>query len=111
MEKRLARDCRTVLYDLETDGRDPKHDPIIQIAAVALDRELNVIDEFEVKIRFNPAPDGAALAGLNSYEEDTWNREAVTEREAAKRFSEFVKKHANTKSIPVVIEILDSESA
>ena len=64
----------TVLYDLETDGRDWERDPIIQIAAVALDKDLNVIDEFEVKIIFTPAANGAALGGLNSYGKAAWPR-------------------------------------
>ena len=39
-----AMEQRLVFFDLETGGLDPKRNPIIQLAAVAVDSHLEVIE-------------------------------------------------------------------
>jgi DNA polymerase-3 subunit epsilon len=85
-----------VFFDIETTGLNPKRHSIIQIGAVALDEGLREIATFEVKVGFalkrraeNP------VSRLNSYDESTWQKEALPEREAARRFAAFLKDHAS----------------
>ena len=43
---------RLIFFDLETGGIDLKRHPIIQLAAVAGDQRLEVLEGFEAKIQF-----------------------------------------------------------
>ena len=40
-----------VFYDLETTGRNPTWDQIIQVAAILVDSSFNEIDRFEGRCR------------------------------------------------------------
>lgn len=42
-----------VFYDLETTGRSPHWDQIIQIAAIYTDQNLNVLDKININCRLN----------------------------------------------------------
>ena len=42
-----------VFYDLETTGRSPAWDQIIQVAAIVTDEDLNIKEKFEEKCRLN----------------------------------------------------------
>lgn len=87
-------DTHLVLFDLETGGLEPTR-PIIQIAAIAVDRQLQERDVFEVKIRFDESkacPD--ALRRVH-YRRAEWKRSAVSPKKAAWAFSQFLRKHAS----------------
>ena len=74
------------MIDLETAGLE-KTRPIIQIAAVAVDSQLNELDAFEVKIQFDEdtaCPD--ALRRVH-YRRAEWKRSAVSPKKAAWAFS------------------------
>lgn len=89
---------RLVIFDLETTGLDPRHHQPIQIGAVALDGEtLCELEAFEVKVRFEQARAAPEALAVNSFEESAWEKEAVSEHEAARAFSEFLKRHATTR--------------
>lgn len=83
-----------VFVDLETGGIETTR-PIIQIAALAVDRQLNELDTFEVKIRFDEraaCPD--ALRRIH-YRRAQWKRSAVPPRRAARAFTRFLRRHAS----------------
>jgi DNA polymerase III epsilon subunit-like protein len=83
-----------VMVDLETGGLEVKR-PITQIAAIAVDRRLNELDEFEVKIRFDEnaaCPD--ALRRIH-YRRAEWKRSAVSPKKAAWAFARFLRQHAS----------------
>lgn len=84
-----------VFFDLESGGRNPLMDCVIQIAAIAVAwPSFEQIETFEVKIRFNEsAADPEALA-INSYDRETWQNEAVYVRQAVKEFTAFLERHA-----------------
>lgn len=85
---------RLVVFDLETTGTNPLRDSVIQVGAVALDGELSPCGEFEVKIRFDEGRASSAALEVNSFERSTWNKDAVSSGEAARRFSAFLHEHA-----------------
>lgn len=83
-----------VLFDLETGGLEPSR-PIIQIAAIAVDQQLQEREVFEVKIKFDESeacPD--ALRRIH-YRRAEWKRSAVSPKKAAWAFSRFLRKHAS----------------
>lgn len=85
---------KLVFFDLETTGLDPKRHEVMQVAASAVDDELRVVDEFEVKanVSWKEAPKDAKH--WTRYDRDLWRREAVSPRVAALRFAKFLRKHA-----------------
>lgn len=95
MERKLATK-RLVVFDLETTGTDPARDLVVQVGAVVLDESLEEKDSFEVKVRIDEAGEraGAAALRLNSFDPGLWEKEAVSEASAAKRFAAFLKEHA-----------------
>ena len=42
-----------IFYDLETTGRSPAWDQIIQVAAILTDKKLNIKEKYEEKCRIN----------------------------------------------------------
>ena len=54
---------KIIFYDLETTGRSPYWDQIIQIAAICTDENLNVLDEINIigKLNSYAVPDPEAL--------------------------------------------------
>ena len=54
---------RIVFYDLETTGRSPQWDQIIQVAAIYTDEKLNILDKININCRLNSfcIPDPQAL--------------------------------------------------
>jgi DNA polymerase III epsilon subunit-like protein len=82
------------MIDLETGGLETTR-PIIQIAAVAVDRQLKEFDSFEVKIQFDEdkaCPD--ALRRVH-YRRAEWKRSAVSPKKAAWAFARFLRRHAS----------------
>jgi len=87
-------DERLVFFDLEATGLDPQQHTIIQVAAIAVDSSLAELEQFEVKLRFDPqAVDSKALQ-KNNYSPEVWQREAVEPSVAAIRFAKFLRRHA-----------------
>lgn len=82
-----------IVFDLETGGLDKAIHPIIQFAGVAVNREWEIVDELEVKIEFDLASAQQEALELNSYSEEEWERDAVTEAEAMKMIAAFFKRH------------------
>lgn len=90
-----AMDQRHVFFDLETGGPDPKRHPIIQIAAIAVDQDLEVIEAFEAKIRFDQQRANAHSLRKNHYHPGLWAREAKDGKTVAQDFSAFLRRHAS----------------
>jgi len=84
---------RLVFVDLETAGLEPWR-PVMQIAAVAVSRELREIEAFEAKIRFSHSYADPKSLRKPSYEPRLWERQGVSAREAAEQFAEFLRRHA-----------------
>jgi len=86
-------DERISFVDLETGGLEPTR-PIIQIAAIAVDAALAEIESLEIKIRFDKSKVDPVALRKNSYDPETWQRDAVGENDAAKAFASFLRRHA-----------------
>jgi DNA polymerase III epsilon subunit-like protein len=85
---------RTVYFDIETGGLNPKRHPIIQIAAIAVTDRLEPIEAFEAKIRFDERDANRNSLRKNHYHPGVWAKEALEPREAVKSFGEFLRRHA-----------------
>ena len=85
---------RLVFFDLETGGVDPKRHPIIQIAAIAVDQDGDVLEAFEAKITFDRKRANSYSLRKNHYHPGIWAREARDGREVAGEFAAFLKRHA-----------------
>jgi len=84
-----------VFFDLETGGLDWRVHPIIQIAAIAVDGDLNAVEHFERKLKFaENVCDKQALEG-NHYDPAVWAKEAVEPKRCVTDFSVFLSKHAD----------------
>jgi len=83
-----------VFFDLETAGLNPDKHPIIQIAAVAIDAELNEVETIEIKVAFDEAQADPDALSSNHYDRERWEQEAVPAEEAAKQFARFLRRHA-----------------
>jgi DNA polymerase III epsilon subunit-like protein len=94
-----AMDQRLVFFDLETGGLDPKRHPIIQLAAVAVDRELEVLEAFEAKIKFNLGYAKAQSLRKNHYHPGVWANDAREPKEVAQDFSLFLRRHASVPAL------------
>lgn len=94
-----ARKQRLIFFDLETGGVDPKRHPIIQLAAIAVDEHLEVLEAFEAKIKFNPRQAKAQSLRKNHYHPGVWANEAREPKLVAKEFSEFLRRHASVPAL------------
>lgn len=83
-----------VFFDLETTGLDPRKHDVMQIAAAAVDDNLRVIEEFEVKVRLRAKRVSREVLHLTRYDPERWRKEAISARFAALRFARFLRKHA-----------------
>lgn len=90
---------RLIFFDIETGGIDPKRHPIIQIAAVAVDDQLEVLEAFEAKLQFRAGAANRHSLRKNHYHPGVWARTAIPTRQAAADFASFLRRHA---SIPKV---------
>lgn len=84
----------TVFVDIETAGIET-HRPIIQIAAIAVDQQLNEIEEFEVKIRFDERKANLDSLRKVHYRRAEWKRTAINPKKAAWTFARFLRRHAS----------------
>ena len=94
-----ATEQRLIFFDLETGGIDPKRHPIIQLAAVAVDEHLEVLEAFEAKIKFNPRQAKTQSLRKNHYHPGVWANEAREPKTVAQEFSEFLRRHASVPAL------------
>lgn len=87
---------RFVFVDIETGGLEIRR-PIIQIAGIALDADLNELEQFEVKIQFDERDACNDSLRRVHYQRAEWLRSAVTPRKAAWDFARFLRRHATVK--------------
>ena len=85
---------RVVYVDIETGGLEI-HRPIIQIAAIAVDGELNEVEQFETKIRFDESEASPDALRKIHYRRAEWKRTAVSPKKAAWSFARFLRRHAS----------------
>src|SRR5215469_13613715 len=86
---------KLIFFDLETAGLNPKRHPIIQLAAIAVGAtNLEPIEAFEAKLRFDERQANANSLRKNHYRRGLWAREAMEPEEVAKHFSDFLRRHA-----------------
>ncbi len=84
---------RLVFVDLETTGLEPWR-PVMQVAAVAVARNLAELESFEAKVRFPKKwADPKALRKVH-YDPAVWRRDAKPAREVAEDFAAFLTRHA-----------------
>ena len=82
-----------VFYDLETTGRNPTWDQIIQVAAILVDNNLNEIDRFEGRCRLKPGiiPEPGALI-VNNTSVEMLNQVNLSHYELIKKIQDTFKK-------------------
>ena len=89
---------RLVFFDLEVAGAKDNFD-IVQIAAIATDSRLNVLEEFERKIqiplRFWPPRRFIRCLCLRLIQPTVWKRASDMPEDAAKDFASFLRRHAS----------------
>ena len=89
----LIPDERLVYLDLETCGLEFTR-PIIQIAAIATNSALRELETLEMKIQFDERDADPRALCKNNYDRELWQREAIDPKVAAKRFSDFLRRHS-----------------
>jgi DNA polymerase III epsilon subunit-like protein len=85
---------KTIYFDIETAGLDPKRHPIIQIAAIAVDGVGDPVEAFEAKVRFDERRANKNSLRKNHYHPGTWAKEAQEPLDVARAFAEFLRRHA-----------------
>jgi DNA polymerase III epsilon subunit-like protein len=93
-----------ILIDLETTGLDCKQHEIVDTCAIILSRRLQKINEFHV-LSHPDHPDTAEERALeiNGYDYDTWQSNgAVTQKELAHMFSDFITNTVGDRSIRLI---------
>jgi DNA polymerase III epsilon subunit-like protein len=90
---------RVVFFDLETGGTNPQQHPIIQIAAIAVDREFNELGSFEAKIDFDIHLCDPEALTVNSYDAEVWEKESRPAPHVAQDFSRFLKQYADVRMV------------
>jgi DNA polymerase III epsilon subunit-like protein len=89
---------KLVFFDLETGGLELLH-PIIQIAAIAVDRDYQMVEEFEAKLTFNVADADPEALKVNSYDADIWGFKAEHPSFVVRVFSDFLKRHSDVEMV------------
>ena len=84
-----------VFFDLETTGLDAKRHAILQVAAVAVDESFNDLETFEAKIHFDERRANRNSLRKNHYKRGIWAKIALDPETAAKKFAEFLRRHAS----------------
>lgn len=90
---------RLIFFDLETGGTDLKRHPIIQLAAVAVDHQLEVLEGFEAKIRFDSRRANAHSLRKNHYHPGVWANSAREPKQVARDFAAFLRRHASVPAL------------
>ena len=97
----MEHDERLVFFDIESGGffdvvagQVKVTCPIIQIAAISIDRHYREVEAFEVKVWFNERDADRSALATNHYDREIWRRDALPPAEAAEEFSRFLRRHA-----------------
>ncbi len=84
---------KTIVFDLETGGVEPRH-PNIQLAAIVIDDATGgELGSFECKIKFNEADADPKALEINHYTPEAW-ADAVPSDLCVARFTKFIKPHS-----------------
>lgn len=81
----------TCYFDMETGGVEPHH-PNISLAAVAM-RDGVEIESMHCLIQFDESDAVPEALAINHYDRERWDLEAVSEKIATSRFSDFLSRH------------------
>ena len=85
---------KLIFVDIETGGRNRRHHPIIELAAIAVHAgTYEELDAIEMKIHFDPNECDPKALGINKFKPSDW-KYALKPEIAAEKFSLFCKKHA-----------------
>ena len=102
----IEQDERLVFADIESGGffdvvagQVKVTSPIIQIAAIAIDRDYREVETFEVKVWFNERDADRAALATNHYDREIWRKDGLSPQAAAKRFAAFLRRHATVDRI------------
>lgn len=90
---------KLVFFDIEAAGTDPKRHPIIQLAAIAVDQELEILEAFEAKLKFDPRKAKAHSLRKLNYHPGVWAKEAREPAETAQEFAAFLRRHATVPAL------------
>ena len=90
---------RLIFFDIETGGLNPKKHPIMQLAAIAVDDQLQPVGAFEAKIHFDERKANRNSLRKNHYRRGLWARAADEPAEVAQKFAQFLRLHA---SVPML---------
>lgn len=80
-----------VFVDIETTGLAPTAE-IIQVAAIAV-ADWQEVDAFERKIRFDESRAEPGVLAMNSYDPETWARDAIEESAAVADLGRFLDRY------------------
>lgn len=86
------RNRNFILVDTETTGFDEKKHQILEIGILVI-KDLNVIEEFEIKIKHKEYTMSAKAMEANKIDIVAHEKEAVFEKEAAEKILEFLNKN------------------
>lgn len=90
---------RIVFFDLETGGLDSSKHPIIQIAAVAVDENFRVLEQYQAKIDFNREEADPEALKMNHFDEAVWQKEQQSQSQVIRDFSAFLKRFSDVEMI------------
>ena len=79
-----------IFFDLETSGRDWNKHEIIQVAAI----DATTGDEFMRRLDFDIDKAEPEALEVNGFNEELWDKEAVSQEEAILDFTRFLRRHA-----------------
>ena len=88
-----------VFLDLETTGLNPRRHEVMQIAAVAVDERLRVVEDFEVKVRITGKGIPRGVLRRTRYDPELWRREAIAPKYAALNLARFLRRHSTRDSM------------
>ncbi len=83
---------RIVVFDLETGGL-LENDPVIQLAAIAVNSEWSELESYEAKINFNEEDADTEALKINHYDRDVWASQGKSRGSVVSEFSAFLLRH------------------
>ena len=87
-----------VFFDTETAGLKDTH-PTIQLAAIAVDSGWNVLESFNMKIKFNEADADPEALRMNHYDSGIWAEEAKPEPVVVAAFDSFLQSYKSVEMV------------
>jgi len=90
LQPNTTNDRYLVFIDLETGGLSPSRNPIIQLAAIAVNSALEPVEAIELKIQFRESQATKQSLRKNHYSRGLWAKEGVPPLEAARRLAVFL---------------------